>query len=324
VLIDRRNLARHWPWLVFLILVTIAATVWHSLSSRNASNWPGGGSPSGLTFGIVGGLLILFEFALWGRKKVRSWRIGRVQDWMIAHIWLGLLTIPLLLLHTGFRWGGSLSTVLLILFLSVIASGIWGLILQQVLPTRMLHQIPAETIHSQIDRVVRFMIADARRLVSTICGPISADFLDETEKRAILHGLPVSHLTVGAVQTVGRVQGKILITQVPHAAIPGSEPLSVLYLNSIEPYLLSGNKSQSPLILPNKSALIFQELKKKLSPETHDAISLLENLCDQRRQLDRQRQLHHWLHLWLIIHVPLSAGLVVLMLFHIWIALKYR
>jgi hypothetical protein len=324
VLIDRRNIGRHLPWIAFLIVATLAASIWFFLASQGATQWPGGSSPPGLTFGIVGGLLIVFEFLLWPRKKVRAWRVGRVQDWMAAHIWLGLLTVPLLIYHSGFRWGGSLSALLMVLFLVVIASGVWGLILQQIVPTKMLHQVPAETIHSQIDRLVGFMVEDAERLVSATCGPLPGEDVDEVEQREVSIGAPVSHMTVGAVQTVGSVQGKVLVTRVPRAAVSGSEPLRELFRSSIEPYLRQGNKSRSPLVLRSKADFIFQELRNKLGPATNEAIGILENLCDQRRQLDRQRRLHFWLHNWLIVHLPLSIALVFLMGVHIWVALKYR
>lgn len=324
MLIDRRNIARHRPWIAILILGTGSASAWFFLASRNASAWPGGSSPPGLTFGILGGLLILFEFALWGRKKVRSWRIGRVKDWMAAHIWLGLLTVPLLVYHTGFRWGGPLSALLMVLFLVVIASGVWGLMLQQILPTKMLNQVPAETIHSQIERLVGFMMEDAERLIAATCGPLPGEDVDEVEQREVAIGAPVSHMTVGAVQTVGNVQGKVIVTKVARVAVPGSEPLRELYRASIAPYLLKGKDSGSPLILQNKADFIFRELKMKLGTGTHDAIDILKNFCDQRRQLDHQKRLHFWLHNWLIVHLPLSVALVVLMGFHILVALKYR
>ena len=61
---------------------------------------------------------------LWPRKHFRVWRIGMVKTWLRAHIWLGLLTVPLILLHSGFTWGGQLTTILAWLFIIVIASGI--------------------------------------------------------------------------------------------------------------------------------------------------------------------------------------------------------
>jgi ribosomal protein L34 len=78
VLIDRRNFSRHRPWVLFLLAATALSCAWYFTASLGRSQWPGGSSPPGLVFGAVGGLLILFEFALWGRKKVRAWRIGRV------------------------------------------------------------------------------------------------------------------------------------------------------------------------------------------------------------------------------------------------------
>jgi hypothetical protein len=324
LLFDRRNIARHVPWFVFVVLATVGASVWFFRASWGAAQWPGGGSPPGLAFGMIGGGLILFEFLLWPRKKVRAWRVGRVQGWMIAHIWLGLLTVPLLIYHSGFRWGGWLSTVLMALFLVVIASGVWGLALQQILPTKMLQQVPAETIHSQIDRLVGFMVEDAGRLISATCGPLPGEDVDEVELREVSIGAPVSHMTVGAVQTVGKVQGKVLVTRVPRVAVPGSEPLRELFRSSIAPYLLQGKKSRSPLVLQHKADFLFRELKNKLGTGTHETIDILENLCDQRRQLDRQRRLHFWLHNWLVVHLPLSIALVILMVAHAWIAWKYR
>ena len=173
LLFDRKSWLPHIPWLVFVLCAVAAASVWFFgfTYSGNPPAWPGGSSLPGLTFGVLGGILILFEFLLWFRKKVRVWRIGRAQTWLRAHIWLGLLCGPLLVYHSGLRLGGPLSTVLMILLLIVLVSGVWGLVLQNLLPTRMLEQIPAETIYSQIDRLSSQLSAEARELVRATCGP---------------------------------------------------------------------------------------------------------------------------------------------------------
>src|SRR5262245_23615163 len=152
VLIGGNNFAQHRPWIVAVAVLSVLAGVWFVVAGLGKAAWPGGSSVPGFTFGVAGGLIILFEFLLWPRKKARTWRIGQTKTWMRAHIWLGLLTVPLLILHSGLTWGGTLSAVLLLLLLVVVASGVWGLALQQMLPQRMLHDIPAETIHSQIDQ----------------------------------------------------------------------------------------------------------------------------------------------------------------------------
>ncbi len=243
---------------------------------------------------------------------------------MAAHIWLGLLSVPLLIYHCGFRWGGTLSAALMVLFLVVIASGVWGLILQQIIPRKMLSEIPAETIHSQIDLIARNLAQEANRLIRATCGPAPGqaavdDEFDEEEDEGT-----VTHLTVGAVRTVGDVRGKVLVTKAPTAAITGAEPLRAIYTQKIAPYILEGGrKSHSALARTSDSLAFFRDLRGRFDPAAHEAINLLESICGQRRQLDLQKKLHFWLHGWLLVHLPLSMALMVLMFIHVYVALKF-
>jgi len=240
-----------------------------------------------------------------------------------------LLTVPLILLHSGFSWGGQLTTILAWLFIVVIASGIFGLVMQQWLPKLMLSELPAETIVSQIDNVARNLCDEAEQLVAAICGldveelasaqggQSAVAVRDETEA-----AVGPRYVTIGAVRQVGNVQGRVLQTQVIEQ-VPGSEPLARAFLNDIGPFLLSGN-NQSPLADAGKASNYFQRLRTGLDPLTHDTIGVLESYCDQRRQFNRQRRLHRLLHGWLLVHLPLSIVLIVLMFIHIFTALKYR
>ncbi|MBY0524358.1 MAG: hypothetical protein K2R98_13210 [Gemmataceae bacterium] len=319
MLIDSKNWRPHRPWVFFTIIATVLATVWYVRSSQVAREWLGGSSIPGFTFGIIGGLICAFEMLLWWRKKVRVWRIGRTQVWMRAHIWLGLLSVPLLVFHSGFRWGGLLSTVLMVLFLIVIVSGVWGLAMQQVLPRIMLHDVPAETIYSQIDYIVAQLTADAERLVIATCGPAPGEDVnapsDEPGEEA--------YLTIGAVRTAGQVQGKVLQTRVPTAPVPNTEPLRIFFYERVKPYLRHGKRSDSPLKHPVRSEGLFRNLRTLLPPGASETVDALVGGVEQRRQLDRQAQLHFWLHNWLWLHLPLAAALIILMLVHIFVALKY-
>ena len=53
------------------------------------------------------------------------------------------------------------------------------------------------------------------------------------------------------------------------------------------------------------------------------ALDRLEELCRDRRRLAEQERLHRWLHSWLLLHVPLSAALLVLSAAHVVTALYY-
>ncbi len=105
--------------------------------------------------------MIAFEMLIWPRKKFRRFKLGKTRVWMRWHIWIGLAVGPVGVMHSGYHWGGPLTTVLMVLFIGVIASGIWGLALQQVLPQVLLNEFPNETIEGQSDAVMAFHQSEA-------------------------------------------------------------------------------------------------------------------------------------------------------------------
>src|SRR5262249_33896801 len=131
-------------------------------------------SPPGFALGVFGGSIILFEMLLWPRKSLlRGFRLGRTKVWMTAHIWLGLLTGPLLLMHGEFNFNlssATLATLLIWLLVLVVVSGVFGLVLQNIVLRLMLEQVPAETIYAQIDHVLDQYRAEAARVVEMTCG----------------------------------------------------------------------------------------------------------------------------------------------------------
>ncbi|GIW80889.1 MAG: hypothetical protein KatS3mg105_2696 [Gemmatales bacterium] len=317
MLVDRRNLSPHIPWIVFSLAVLVFSTVWYVYVALNANEKPSGSTLMGFTLGVVAALIMLFEFLLWPRKKLRSWRLGRAQTWMRAHIWLGLLVVPLVFFHSGFRFGGWLSSVLMVLMLVVVLSGIWGLIMQQYLPSRLLHEVPAETIYSQIEHISTLMAKEARRLVSATCGRLDTD-----PEMLEMESDGKDHITVGAVRTVGSVQGKVLQAVAPSKPVPNTEPLRAFFEKTVRPFLERGDP-ESPLWAPNRAATMFESLRTRLPTEAHATVEALESFCDQRRQFEQQARWHFWLHSWLCIHLPLSAALIVFMFLHIFVAVKY-
>src|SRR5262245_44815371 len=133
MLIDRTH--RNWA-VATTMLLAVATTLYVGY----ARAWPGG--PSGRTwpgmlFGVAGTALMVFAGLLAVRKKILRLRVGSVSAWLRGHLWLGLLSVPLIFYHAAFRWGGALEVLLWITFAIVIASGIVGLALQNILPRMM-------------------------------------------------------------------------------------------------------------------------------------------------------------------------------------------
>ena len=63
---------------------------------------------------------------------------------MRGHLWLGLLSLPLILFHGAFHFGGTLTRVLLWLLIVTVASGVFGAVLQNYIPRIMTSDVPLE------------------------------------------------------------------------------------------------------------------------------------------------------------------------------------
>lgn len=284
-------------------LAAVLSGVAYYVVAADATEWPGGSSGIGFLLGIVGSVLILFECLYWARKKVRTWRLGTAQAWLRAHIWLGLLTVPLLFMHSGFRFGGLLSTVLMVILLLVVGSGVVGLILQQFLPRQLLTVLPGESPAWQLDQECQYIASAARQLLEAVKGNKAAKGEADWE-------------VLGDV----RVEKK---SKIPALTSSDVKHLDTLFEKIIDPFLRGQGGGKSPLRSPYRAAMLFQDLKADSSSDAEGVIDQLAHYCEQRRELDTQRQLHFWLHGWLLIHLPLSVALVVLMFLHAWVAVKY-
>ncbi len=330
LIFDRESWKNHRSWCAGVVIATFLALAWYVAYGLwwGPWNWPGGASPPGFTFGLLGGAIILFEMLLWPRKSLwRGWRLLPTKTWMIAHLWLGLFALPLLLLHGSFHFhpgASALAAVLMWLLAAVVGSGVSGLVIQNILPRLMLEKVPAETIYSQIGHVLDQFRTDAQRLVELTCG--QSERTQKGDSRAApgdIGGDTPSFVSVGTVRQVGRVQGKVVQVGLEAGWVPESEPLLAFYQDQIEPYLRAKSGRRLPLGSPKQSESLFAALKKRLGPEAYPVVDRLADLCEQRRQFDLQSRLHIWLHSWLVAHVALSVALTILMVVHVVLALKY-
>lgn len=331
MLLVGRNLWKlHGRWLVFVSLAALAAILWTLLASRVNGRWPGGGSLSGLTLGLIAAAIFVFEMALVARKtktfRTARW-LGSAQLWMKAHIWLGLLTVPLVVLHSGGRLGGTLTSLLVAAFAIVIASGLWGLALQNVIPRLLLAEVPVETVYSQIDLVGQQYAEQARRLVAVACG----DQAGVREQRSEVRSQRFGEARVGQELSASRGAARnvgLLVERSPQPPSTRVRPIASPVINEamhgeIGPYLDTGRPPSKPWNTREGQALYFGDLQLRVAPELRSLVGQLEELCDRRRQLGLQQRLHFWLHNWLWVHLPLSTALMILLAAHVVFALLY-
>lgn len=279
---------------LFLTLATSA----YVLYVRGSVGQPSGGTWPGLIFGILAALAIFFAALLAARKKVPAWRIGRAKTWLMAHIWIGGLTLPLLLFHTGFRWGhGWLTGTLWIVFLLAYFSGWLGLILQHYLPAMMTQRVQMETIYEQIPRVCQVMQEESDELVSDVCGVLGVDS--------------------GEAESKKRKRGQ------SSQPVEGHEPLKVFYLNEVRHFLGPRYLVSARLAKRDQAMDKFEAVRRQVPAALHEVVNTLESFCDERRELALQIYLHHLLHFWLFLHVPLTMALLLLSAAHIVMSLWY-
>jgi hypothetical protein len=412
----------HVPWFIFVLLATVAAVVLYVanfhpqrmpvgihlpayLTQKPSEHRSVGGTPLGLIFGAISFAIFIFATLFGVRKKVVLWRLGTLQRWMRAHIWLTLLTIPLVLLHSGFRLGGPMTTLLMALYAIVMVSGIYGLILQHQMPHLMKERLPAETVFEQIPHIRSQLYVAAEKLrdsfrpvppkktdagapapspaksvtagstpMSSTAGdlstptarakstvgstitaepisPLAATAAEVAEVKASEVALPVAEvadpdaqkipsppaitspqpLPASAATNVAKpappaapVKKPAVATAAKLAPDPASEAALVEFIErQVLPYLSARRGEKFRLNNARFSDDTFRFAKLRVAEAYRSRVEEIQAWCDERRMLDLQTKLHHWLHAWLFVHVPFSFLLLMLTAWHAFVTLFY-
>jgi hypothetical protein len=369
-----------------------------------------------------------------------------------AHIWLTILTIPLVILHSGFRLGGPMTTFLMVLYAIVMVSGFYGLFLQHVMPRLMKERLPAETVFEQIPHIRSQLAAAAEKMrdsfksanrtdssrgepappkkpdagapaaspakTATVAGAVMASTKGELSTPAaraksatgspeiaasvvaaadasaaktaetaatVPSSIPNAAVTpaVPKPETIGtptaRVQSDPPGASVARSEIPpgdqpapsppvappappptpgpapaakpsapaaakpaaaaapakpaakpapppdpASEAVLVEFIErQILPYLQARRGDRMRLNNPRFSDDTFRFVKLRVAEGYRSRVEEIQTWCDERRMLDVQVRLHHWLHGWLFVHVPFSFLLVMLTIWHACVTLFY-
>lgn len=295
----------HRSWLFASIVILLVAGVVYVPYSLYNPGGPSGNSVVGLLFGIAGYGMMLFAGLMGARKRVPLWRVGRAKTWMRGHLWLGGLSLPVILFHAGFQARGPLTMLLIALLSIVVLSGITGALLQHFLPRRMMAEVQAETVYEEIPHVREQLTSEAGAIVEKLCADPAAL---TAASSAFETGRPVA---TAEDEDLGAV-----LNDAERAR------LHKVYRDSVYPFLRDP-EGHSPLADKARAATFFEALRRQSPPSIHPELGAIESICEEQRQLTRQKQLHMVLHGWLLVHVPLSITLLVLGAIHALVAIRY-
>jgi hypothetical protein len=287
----------HRGWLIASVGIFGVSMLLYGIYRTPPSGGSMGGSALGLTFGTLGFAFMIFAALLGARKKVPVWRVGRAQTWMRGHLWLGLLSLPLVVFHAGFRYGHGLTAVLMTLLILVVASGVFGAALQHYMPRMMTREVTMETIYEEIGHVRAQLLEEAEELVKQATGE------------------PAKAAAAGTADSTATIAVAVVEDQ--------NAPLRNFFEQELKPFLENPGARGQALGNEAQSRNAFVQLRTLVPPSLHDTLDDLENICEEERQLTLQSQMHLWLHGWLLLHIPLSLALILLGAVHAVMALRY-
>jgi len=291
---------RRWLWAsIILLAVCLAVYIPYDYFTLGGAR---GGTVIGIIYGSIGFGFMIFAGLLSLRKRFPVWRMGRTSTWMRGHLWLGLISYPIIFFHSGFSFGkGTLTWWMMFIFTIVILSGIFGAILQHYIPRMMTRQVQLETIYAEIPCIRGQLLDEADVKVAEVTGVTMSESVMET----------AGGDTGGAVVTLVQMEEDV------------RNELTRFYDDQLRPYLEQEGGKGLSITDRTTSTAMFANLRTLLPEVIHPIVADLESICEEKRELDHQLRLHRLLHGWLLIHLPLSLALLLMGAFHAVIALRY-
>lgn len=150
-------LTRRWPLLFTFATISLFAI---HLFSRDVQL---GQTARGvdLAYGFTALFAALILFAYWIRANIYSRRLGSMRGWYVSHIYIGVLLVGVVYLHSGFRFTGTLSGAMLILFFAATASGVVGAIMYAAIPLRLSKGLGEAVTLAELTARLEKIVAEA-------------------------------------------------------------------------------------------------------------------------------------------------------------------
>jgi hypothetical protein len=170
---------RYFRWALALAVVAMIAYAWHQPLPV-----PNGGTWLGYTLGTIGALLIVWLIWFGVRKRQYGGGKIRLEDWLSAHVYLGLALIVVATLHTGFQFGWNVHTLAYALMMIVIFSGMFGVYVYIRYPRLMTENRRGMTLSAMMIQVAE-IDQDCRKAALRLGDEINRVVLEASENTRI-------------------------------------------------------------------------------------------------------------------------------------------
>lgn len=139
---------RYLKLVLWFCALAIAVYIWHEPPVVYIK--PYGGTWLGYTLGTIGAVLILWLMWLGVRKRRYASKLGSVQGWTSAHVYIGTSLLIIATLHTGFEFGWNFHTLAYAIMVVVILSGFFGVYAYLRYPEMMTGNLAGETLEAML------------------------------------------------------------------------------------------------------------------------------------------------------------------------------
>lgn len=268
-------------YLWWALALTVSAFALYLTQNEPAN----GGTWQGYVLGVLG--VALIGWLAWFAIRKRSYRstIGTVQGWASAHVYLGSALLFIATLHSGAQIGWNVHTLAYALMCIVIASGLFGLY------SYLNHPLAASANRGGGARAALFAelfeLDRQARTAAQKCAPEVAVAVDSSIERTTLGG--GVHQQLFSIDRSFFVRGE----GAPVANVDQQAAIDFVAqrLPRAEKGAEAANLQQLIVLLCRRQAVL--------------------------RRIRRDIRLTGWLRIWLYVHAPLTAALLVALIVHV-------
>lgn len=275
-------------YLWWAIAVTAVSIVLYA-SQQGEMQPPNGGTWQGYVLGTLGAVLIVWLAMLGIRKRRYSSNSGTVQGWTSAHIYLGSALLVIATLHSAGQLGLNIHSLAYVLMCIVIVSGMYG-----------------------VYAYVNYPQAVSANRAGSTRAELFAELFELDKKAREIGAKSPNEINIAVKSAVERtVIGGGLLAQ-----LTGRDQSSFIRSKQNGSAEVVQNRDQQPAIdfIADKVPRAAKIAEAQLIQE------LLAVLCRRQavlRRISRDIRLRGWTRVWLLVHVPLSAVLIVALFIHI-------
>jgi hypothetical protein len=244
---------------------------------------PNGATLVGLIYGIISFVAILLLMYYGMRKRSYTAKHWSLRSWLSFHVYIGTMTLLLVPLHAGFKFGFDIHTLAYVLLVMVVVSGIVGAALYLLLPRRFepFGEELTYPMGQSTDEELRKIIRQMRALAIDK----SQEFADACQTE-IEYGIPKRHVGWG-----------LLWRKSATAALVATQ------IEAFQDYLQH---------IPEVEHEAFQNLAR-----------LATQKRDLEHRMAAQMRLQNLLEAWLYIHLPVSLVMFIVVIIHILVVFYY-